>query len=559
MKPEMTMLRRLWQVLSTGSYKILPNQVCFYHAVFAFTNPEVVSREIISGMERACSLRPKEVDTTSAAEIRRAQYLFANALDGSSSNVGKHINNVPHFAIPPSHVRPYRKSECRREIIRRLSIALEFSIRYLCKQEVPVEEICAALYPALKQEFQDISPVLQEADELNLSILSIVIYDVVGCHLQYLCEPLYQKKPKNFDITDARPSVKKVDMEAMIKEYQSCVDCYGSENIDRYFALIRYADTNVLAAEELGGIYFYGKELLVCNEGSGNNGSYYVDADMDKAAHYFLLAASTNPPCIPACWSLGYMLLNMQFPEISGEEAVKLAETYFKVAAAEGYMPACNSLGLIYQKKADEIRAESPLPGSRQYQKMLELYRNALLSYDKAGNAGWPYGHNNIAAFHKEKEKYSEILSILEKELKLFGPIDCRERYLMAAELKNLWAMDQGALLEYECGNLENAARLWKEAAGFGYSEAALHLAQYFYHKDGFRPDEEKYLDWLKKASGDGSALASCILAETYAEREGLGSERVGYYIQLASGQNYEKFNNVLYHRIQRLQASLEN
>lgn len=554
MKTETTMLRRLWQVLSAGKYKILPNQVCFYHTVFAFTNPEVVSEEVIAFMENACSPSGRDGSGSSFPEIRRVQYLFANALDGSSSNVGKHINNIPHFTIPPSHVRPFRKPESRGDIIRRLSAALHFSILYLGRPEASPPEICKELYPLLKKEFQNISPALCEAEELDLPILAIVIYDVVNCHLQWLSEPLYQKEAEKSDRTDGRLSVKVVDMEAMSKEYLEYVDCYGSENIDRYFALLRYADKNVLAAEELGCIYYYGKELSVFNEGSGNHGHFYVDADMDKAAHYFFLAASTNPPCIPACWSLGYMLLNMQFPEISGEEAVSLAETYFKVAAAKGYMPACNSLGMIYQKKADRIFSKAPKPGEEAHRQMLELYIRALHCYDRAGNAGWPYGHNNIAAFLLEKEKYRELLPFIEKELTLLGPLDSRERYLLAAEKKNLWAMDQGALLEYEYGHRENAAKLWKEAAQYGYSEAALHLAQYLYSENGESPDSEKYMEWMKMASKAGSALASCILGEYFSQKEGKESENTQKYVRLASKQNYEKFSNTLYRRIQKLQ-----
>lgn len=554
MKTEKTMLRRLWLALSAGKYKILPNQVCFYHAVFAFTNPDVASGEVITFMENICNPLWEENSPEYIPEIRRIQYLFANALDGNSSNVGKHINNIPHFMIPPSHVRPYRKSENRGDIIRRLSAALHFSILYLMKQEVSVEEICEEIYPLLKSEFQEISPTLREAEELDLTILSILIYDVVDCHLQKLSEPLYEEVPGDLGKTDTRPALRSVDMEAMQKEYHNCVDCYGSQNIDRYFALIRWADKNVFAAEELGCIYYYGKELFVCNEGTGNNGSFYVDADMDKAAHYFRIAASTNPPCIPACWSLGYMLLNMEFPEISGEEAMELAEIYFKVAAGEGYMPACNSLGMIYQKKADGILAKAPVPGSEEYEKMLELYVQALTCYDQAGNEGWPYGHNNIAAFLLDERKRGEVLPLIEERLNLQGPLDSRLRYLMAAEKNNLWAMDRGAILEYRNGNKENAAKLWKEAAQFGYSEAALHLAEYFYGKNGSQPNPEKYINWMKNASKNGCAQASCILAEYFAGKEGKEGENTKSYINLASRQNYEKFNNSLYRRIQKLQ-----
>lgn len=553
MKTERTLLRRLWQVLSAGKHKILPNQVCFYHAVFAFTNPDIVSGDQIDFMEKACSSIDEKYNRSYGEEIKRIQYLYANALDGSSSNIGRHINHVPHFAIPPSHVRPYRKGECRGDIIRRLSVALQFSVRYLCGQEKYLQEICRELYPLLKKEFEDISSALKETDELDFTILSIVIYDVVSSHLKGLNEPLYKKKPDDLWKRDNRPEVKAVDMEAMRREYHNFVDCYGSENIDRYFALIRYGENNVLAAEELGCIYYYGKELFVCNEGRGNNGSYYVDADMDKAAYYFRIAASSNPPCIPACWSMGYMLLNMKFPGISGEEAVNLAEIYFKVAAGEGYMPARNSLGMIYEKKADKIRKKEPETGSEEQKKMMELYIKALTCYDQAGSAGWPYGHNNIAAFLLDETKCRDIIPLIEKDLKLNGPLDSRERYLMAAEKNNLWAMDQAALLEYKYGNRENAGKLWRKAAGFGYSESALHLAVYFYDEGGCSPDFQKYMECLQKASKDGNAEASCILAEYFAGIADSGKEETEFYLELAIRQNYEKFNHTLYHRIQQL------
>lgn len=546
MKTSETLLRTLQKLLSGKGKKIFPNQVFFYHAVFGVTNPDIATSEEIAFMVEA-SEGERLLLRSSDSKIQRTLFLLNASLDSNSANIGKHINNVPDFPIPRMHRQHYQKDGNRLDIVRRLYAAIRFCLVYRNHQlhlsEQDLQELCARMKDSLRHA----SSTLQETDELNEMILANIIYEVVLSHFQQFQE--------HFHSIETRKNVRKIDIEQQQREYFNHVDCYGTRNIDRFFALKRYADTNIFAANELACVYYYGADFFSRNEGSGNDGRYLVDADATLAARYFMLAAQTDPPYASACWSLGYMILNMKFPDITEEEAPDLAETYFHIAAKAQYEPAFNSLGQVLQIKADKLLHRLSELTPKQREEMFSLYIAALRNFDRAGGNGWAYGHNSVAAFFASKTYQEHVIPHILTELNLKGPTDVRERYLLAAQMDNLWAIDQAALLDIDQKRYEEAHALWEKAARFHYSDASLHLAQFFYSADGIRPNKEKYRQRLTQASEEGSAKASYELARYLMEH--MQPLLAGEYLKKAEEQNYCKFNNELHHQIQKLKKEL--
>lgn len=546
MKTNETLLRTLQKLLSGKGKKIFPNQIFFYHAVFGITNPDIATPEEIAFMVET-SEDERLLLRSGDSKIQRTLFLLNASLDSNSANIGKHINNVPDFAIPRIHRQHYQKEDNRLDIVHRLYAAIRFCLVYRSHQYKLNEKDMQELSVQMKASLQHASSTLQETDELNEMILANIIYEVVLSHFQQFQE--------HFHSIETRKNVRKVDISQQQKEYINYVDCYGTRNIDRFFALKRYADINIFAANELACVYYYGADFFSRNEGIGNDGRYLVDADATLAARYFMLAAQTDPPYAPACWSLGYMILNMKFPDITEEEAPDLAETYFQIAANAQYEPAFNSLGQVLQIKADKLLHRLPDLTPNQRKEMLSLYTAALRYFDRAGGNGWAYGHNSVAAFFASKSYQEHVLPYILADLNLSGPTDVRERYLLAAQMDNLWAIDQAALLDIEQKRYEEAHALWEKAALFHYSDASLHLARFFYSANGIRPNKEKYRQRLAQASDEGCARASYELARYLMDH--VQPLLAREYLKKAEEQNYCKFNNELHHQIQKLKKEL--
>ena len=486
--------------------------------------------------------------------IRQVNYLLRSGLDSNSANIGKHINGVPELPIPRQHRSHYGSEENRSDIVRRLQAVIGFCLFFRplnCRLD---KEDMAQLLVRMKEELSEASQTLCQAEELSEEVLANVIYEVVITHLAQT-----QGSPCVLPESEER---RKVDLAAQHQEYLNQVGCFGRNNIDRFFALRRLAQTNVVAAGELGGVYFYGGQYYAGDEGRGNHGIYRVEPDAGKAARYFKQAADCDPPVISACWLLGYMIWNQMFDDVSEEDAESLAEKYFQIAYKGEYMPAANSLGLIELARGDRIlaREEKLLTlGERisdaERAQMYEHYRRGLLLCDEAGCAGWPYGHINVASFLGD-EKYSlRLRSAVCEGLALRGPADERERWKAAADLDNLWAMNRLALYDMERGDTQSALSYWQKAAACHYPAASLNMALYIYSDTGAEPNRYQYRACLEQASADGSARASYELAALSVSGR---SEAAGIYLVRAEEQNYQRFDSELYHQIRDLQKKLE-
>lgn len=531
-----TYLRTLNNCLSGRSKKVFPNQVVFYNAVFGATNPMILPENLVEEVKRIGQGDRRAEDEPL---IKQVNYLLRSGLDSNSANVGKHINNASELPIPKQHKNHYLDEKNRSNIVNRLQAVLWFSIAFHPGRYRLEEADFAELLVQMKEELSEGSMTLAGADELTVELLANIVYEILSAHLTRLQEPYYPVPEK----------VHRIDLDAQRQEFLHLADCYGTYNADRFFALKRLAEMNVWAAAELGNSYYYGVSYKAVNEGEGNNGVLKIDSDKDMAARYYKMAATCNPPLVSACWSLGYMIFNRMFEDISEEDADELAMGYFRYAMEQEYLPAFNSVGLMELRRAREYWQQKTRTDTEQ-ENMLAGFIRGLEMCDKAGCGGWVYGHINVAEWLSNPAFGKEIWPQIQDKVHLQGPVQVRERWKAAADLNNLWAMNQLALYDYRNGDLYEAEETWKRAASVHYSEASLNLALHIYGAGKSKEDIVRYRLCLEQASSDGSARASYELAQSYS---GENSFTTAILLNRAEEQNYQKFNNILYHQIKNL------
>lgn len=546
-----TLLRSLNNCLSGRSKKIFPNQVVFYNAVFGATNPALLPDGFLEDMNRISlgERRPQDEGV-----IKQVNYLLRSGLDSNSANIGKHINNAAELPIPKQHKAHFLDEGNRRDIVHRLQTVIRFCLAFHPGRFRLNKEDFADLLQQLKSELSEASGTLAAANELSVELLGDVVYEVLISHLSRMKEPYFPMMEDEV--------CKKVDLAQQREEYLVKVDCFGTRSVDRFFAMKRLAESNVIAANELACVYYYGAQYYEADEGNGSSGIYQVESDPNMAARYFKKAAGCDPPVVSACWSLGYMIWNRMFADIPEEEADALAFWYFDYALEHEYMPAYNSVGMIELARGDalfeeekRLKEQGGIPAEESHEEMLSHYCRGLELCDRAGCRGWVYGHINVANFLADEKYADTVLPDLKGRLKLEGPVDLRERWHAAASLENLWAMNQLALLDCRMGNIDSAVEVWERAAKYHYPAASLNLALYIYGEGCPRHNSYRYRRCLETASADGSARASCELAGLYTSANAFTAKLL---LTRAEEQNYRKFNDTLYHRIKDMRQGLE-
>ncbi|MCI8401324.1 MAG: sel1 repeat family protein [Lachnospiraceae bacterium] len=551
MKNASTYLRILNSCLSGRGKKIFPNQVIFYNAIFAATNPALLPQEYLADMERVSrgDRQPRDDEL-----IRRVNYLLRNGLDSNSANVGKHINNAPEMPIPRQHKAQYLDDENRKEIVLRLQAVIDFCLAFHPGRLKMGQAEFGELLVRLKEELGEASRTLSQADELSVELLGNIIYEILVSHLSMLQEHFYP-------LPDGDSRVK-VDLQKQREEYLALVDVYGNGNVDRFFAMKRLAKKNVIAANELACIYYFGARYYETDEGDGNTGIYVVEPDRDQAAFYFKKAANCEPPVLASCWSLGYMIANRMFSDIEEEKADELACSYYSYAMEQGYLPAFNNMGQMELARGDALLKQA---GERESQgepiseeireEILSHYCEGLRLCDKAGCLGWVYGHINVANFLADS-RYQTIWEEIKDRVRLQGPCILRERWKAAADLDNLWAMNQLAMYDCRHGDIQSAVEMWEEAARRHFPAASLNLALYVYGPRAPRDNRMQYQECLERASADGSARGSYELARLYVKEDPFMARML---LSRAEEQNYKKFSRDVYHRIRNLNSVMES
>lgn len=550
-----TYLRVLNNCLAGRNKKIFPNQVVFYNVIFGATNPLVLPNEFLEEINHISRESRKDTDEFLQKQIH---FLLFSGLDRNSSNVGKHINNAPELPIPTQHKAHLLNEPNRSDIVWRLQTVIRFCLVLPPKENRMETSDFQRLLIQMKRKFPEglieASRTLRETDELSVELLSNVIYEVVISHLERL-------EGRNYFAPEGKPRVS-VDMAQQLREYKDKVDCYGISNADRFFAMKRLAEKNVVTANELACVYYYGNQYFTVDEGGGSDGIYQVESNRKLAVQYYKKAVSCEPMVLDACWSLGYMIWNHMFTDIREEERESLALSYFLYAMEHDFLPAYNSVGMIEIAKGDrlleeerQLREQGKQLPEHEREEMLSHYCRGLELCDRAGCEGWVYGHNNVADFMAGSRYMDEIWPELRKRIRLQGPAGLRERWRAAADMGNLWAMNNLAILECQSGNIPSALELWSRAAEYSYPTANLNLALYLYGPDCPRADKQQYQLCLEQASADGSSRASCELAELYLKSNPFMANML---LSRAEEQNFKKFDNKIYHRIKEMRDSIQ-
>lgn len=548
-----TYLRVLNNCLSGRSKKIFPNQVVFYNALFGATNPLFLPDEFLEDLNRI-SLQPSARTAGSSLSdeelIKKVNYLLRSGLDSNSANVGKHINNVPELPIPKQHMAHLTKKTNRDGIVLRLQIIMRFCLSFHPPGFQMDGEDFRRLLECMKAELADASSSLREAEALSVELLGIVVYEVLSAHLDRLQECDYP----------AQEGRLKVDLQEQRREYEAKADCYRDCSLEKFFALKRLAEENVVAAAVLGDIYYYGRTFYAADAGQGNDGAYRVAADRELAGRYYRKAADCEPPVAGACLSVADMIWNRMLADVREEEAEMLALSYYNRAMKQDYMPAYNRMGeielakgkmLLDKNKSLQETGES-LP-EEEWEEMLFHYCRGLELCDRAGCAGWVYGHMNVADFLENVP--DTLWTLIRDRVSLEGPMRPEGRWRAAVDMGSLWAVNRLALLVCREGRLKEAAGLWEQAAKMHYPAAGLNLALYIYGPGCERADGRQYESWLEQASLDGSARASCELAKHNLRTNPF---LAGMLLARAQEQNQEKFNQNVYRAIQEIQKKLQ-
>lgn len=499
-----TVLRKL-QIILSGRGKLFDNQVCFYNAVFGMTNPDVFSERLIAYMEQV------QLEDAEIREKQEIEIFLSRGLDNSSSNVGKHINDDPGMAIPKHHCIHYAFAVNRTEICRRLTAVIRYcSIRCGKANE--------ELLHQLKAELSGSSAILAKTEMADDVLLGVILYEIIQTHLSERHNP---------DTPEEGTVFGKINLKQQLDTYYLTCDCYEFTSIDYFLALERMASRNVIASSNLAGFYYVGTEFIVKNEGKGPSGRYMVERNLEQAAFYFRQAASSDPPYAPAAYSYGYMILHNETGDMTKAERMREAERYYRAAAEYEFHHALSGLGDLALLRAEKILNSENLKSQRQ--ELISELSSAICYFHQAQQMGSFWGPIKTAQF-LDNPQYEPYLEEVLKAAGLPSDDNARDRWRVAADMGNIFAMEQLALLDLRLGDTEEARQLLEHGMKMNYPNASLHLAVYFYGEEGIVPDYEKYMKCLEKSSMDGSARASLLFAEDAfyrSERAASAEERI--------------------------------
>lgn len=254
-----TYLRVLNNCLSGRSKKIFPNQVVFYNALFGAINPLFLPDESLEDLNRI-SRHPGggRISADDEDLIKKVNYLLRSGLDSNSANVGKHINNVPELPIPKQHMAHLTKRANRDGIVLRLQIIIRFCLSFHPPGLRMDGEDFRRLLESMKAGLAETSNVLREAETLSVELLGVVVYEVLFSHLDRLQESAYS-------VQEGRP---RVDLQEQRREYEAKADCYRDDSMEKFFALKRLAEDNVVAAADMGNLWAMDRlARLECRKG----------------------------------------------------------------------------------------------------------------------------------------------------------------------------------------------------------------------------------------------------------------------------------------------------
>ena len=531
-----TTLRKLQKILSKKEYGIFDNQVSFYNGLFGITNPEHFSNDLVSYMESAHNGDAKK-DRKKQLEIE--SYL-KSGLDNSSSNVGKHINDEPGMSIPRHHCLHWAYTEYKKEICRRIVAIIRYSTyRRECCGKATMD--MKALFSELKSELFHASNILSQADTSDDLLMAAILYEIVQTHLS-------ERHSGDIDQED-NLSFGKVNMNQQIEEYYLTCDCYEVTSIDFFIALKRMSGKNVIAASNLAGFYYVGREFLVKNENGGPHGKYVVERNYEKAAYYFKYAASSEPPYAPALYSYGYMLLHNETGDKTKEERLSEVEQYYRRAADHKFHHAVSGLGDLALLRANQLLKNTER--KEHFGEIIKELSIAIGRFHQAKSMGSFWGSIKAAQF-LDNPDYTPYLADVLRAANLPITTNARDEWKCAVDMGNVFAMDELAMLDLRLGYQQEARELFEQAAMMNYPNASYHMACCFYAPDGLTPDADSYGKALTKASSDGSARASLLLGKLSLQKSGIyDTETMAWFLK-AEEQNLQCFEKEVYDELHR-------
>ncbi len=399
------------------------------------------------------------------------------------------------------------------------------------------------LFSNLKKYCQEYSAVLARStyDSFNMQLLSRVIYDVILSHSNF-----YDHQPlSSVDSQDNRTEFPK-DTTTQFYEFQLYLDAFGDDTLDRFHALKKFATQNCFAANELGNIYFFGKEFIFAN---GN--SLFVPHDYKEAIKHYLYAINnSNPPLPVACWSLGYILANGYCSDEDNLNInIEKAKYYFNLA---GNHPASlNSLANLYIKETDALYACYKSDHTcAKFSYIVKKYTYALELAGRAADGYWFYGNNVIASFIRRHEKDTKLMSKITLALKINTPFDYVEQLKISASFNNPWAIYTLANHYVSQGNITGAKELLEIACKFNYGRA-------YYALSIITEDDKLREEYLETSSSLKCPNASYELAKIYHDNNDIIAAK--YMILKAEQQNLalKDVNISLMNQITELKNSL--
>lgn len=203
--------------------------------------------------------------------------------------------------------------------------------------------------------------------------------------------------------------------------------------------------------------------------------SMYKNKDIQRAIHYFKLAAKQNH--LKALFALGNIYINGKFIHPDAEKAIY----YYKLAANQNHLEAMYNLGCIYN--------------SNRYG--LKDVDKSIHYYTLAADQNHSMSQLNLGTLYFESNDHKDI----EKAIYYLSAAANNQIVDVFFNLGNVYLnIDINKKIEY-----------WEKAANRGHREAKFKLGLHYYNQD-----ISKAIHYLKLASDNNHSIAQFILGTEY-------------------------------------------
>ena len=214
--------------------------------------------------------------------------------------------------------------------------------------------------------------------------------------------------------------------------YSARTQGFGRRNLDKFYALEKYAETNIFCAFELAEIYYYGETFQT----EDTRETITINPDHNTAAYYYGKCTKDNSFYAPGCWDLAFMYKN-QLKGVKDAEK-KCIELLRKCG---NYAPAIHKLGLIDRNKGEEIlnTGDYDTLNPELKRECQKYYLSFVEKAVKACQSEYVYSFINLYGFYLY-DKYASIRKALMERPEY---CELNPLYLVkeAAKMKNPWAI----------------------------------------------------------------------------------------------------------------------